>query len=309
MPRIAYKSAKKFTRPTLELMERADAIATDYALRGFGLSLRQLFYQLVTENAFPNSERSYQRLIRIVSDARLAGVMDWHHIEDRGRTAHHTSWAGHQPSDQEEIIRQAKWNYALDLWEGQDVRPEVWVEKQALEEVAQKATSGFRVGYFACKGYVSQSELWAAGQRMRKTFVEHGQRPLVLHLGDHDPSGIDMTRDIRERLELFSGMRIEVRRLALNMEQIDELNPPPNPAKQTDSRFLDYAAEYGTRSWELDAIRPEALVSLIRDELHAIIDPEPFNHQVERENGERAMFDVIADRWDEVIDYLGLGED
>jgi len=306
MPRIAYVDAKAFTRPTLQLMQQADEIATNYSKRGFSLSLRQLFYQLVTVNAFPNSEQSYNRLGRIVSDARLAGIMDWSHIEDRGREAHGIGWAGQDPDEQAELIRQAKWGYVLDLWEGQDVRPEVWVEKQALEEVASKATRGLRVGYFACKGYVSQSEMWQAGQRMRRLFVEHGQTPIVFHLGDHDPSGIDMTRDITDRLSMFAGMDIDVRRIALNKDQIDVLNPPPNPAKVTDSRFLAYQLEYGDESWELDAIRPEDLVTLIRDEVMAVLETTSFNAQVSAERDEQAKFDVIADRWDEVLDFLDL---
>lgn len=309
MPRIAYADVKAFAPATVALMQQADEIATNYAHRGFSLSLRQLYYQLVTVNAFPNREQSYNRLGRVVSDARMAGIMDWSHIEDRGREAHGTNWVGTEPESQAELIRNAKWGYLLDLWEGQDVRPEVWVEKQALEDVASKATRGLRVGYFACKGYVSQSEMWSAGRRMRRTFLDHGQPPLVLHLGDHDPSGLDMTRDIRERLSLFAEMPVEVRRIALNMDQIEDLNPLPNPAKVTDSRFRDYQLEYGDESWELDAIRPEDLVTLIRDELEKILEPDSFNAQVSTEQREQGKFDVIADQWDDVLDFLGLPDE
>lgn len=84
---------------------------------------------------------------------------------------------------------------------------------------------------------------------------DHRERRVILHLGDHDPSGIDMTRDISDRLELF-GADVEVKRIALNWDQIDEFTPPPNPAKLSDSRAGAYIAEYGDESWELDALEP-----------------------------------------------------
>ncbi len=307
MPRIAYADLKAFKPATLDVMRQADSIASDYRARGFNLSLRQLYYQFVARDLIPNSERSYDRLGRIVSDARLVGIMDWSHLEDRGREAHGVGWAGHEPAEQADLIRHAKYGYALDLWQDQNRRVEVWVEKQALEEVAERATSGLRCGYFACKGYVSQSEMWAAGRRLRRVWRDHGQEPLILHLGDHDPSGIDMTRDIGERLSMFAERPIEVRRIALNMDQIERLNPPPNPAKVTDSRFEAYRERFGDESWELDAVRPGDLVKLIRREIEKELYVEAFNYRVEEESTEQAKFDEIADRWDEVLEFVEGG--
>lgn len=303
MPRIQYVERPNFRADTLAIISMADRIATDYQRRGFNLTLRQLYYQFISRDFFPNSEKSYDKLGRIVNDARLAGLIDWHHLEDRGREAHGVSWLGHEPDEQAELIRRAQYGFTLDLWAGQERRIEVWVEKQALEEVAERAARSYRVGHFACKGYVSQSEMWTAGRRMREASLA-GQTPLVLHLGDHDPSGIDMTRDIQERLSMFAETDIEVRRIALNMAQIDDLNPPPNPAKVTDSRFAEYQAIYGSESWELDAVEPEALITLIENEIASEVDINLFNEQVEAEHEGRAQFDDIADRWDEVTQYL-----
>jgi hypothetical protein len=308
MPRIAYVESRNFRPDTLAIIDMADRIATDYKARGFNLTLRQLYYQFIARDFFPNSEKSYDKLGRIVNDARLAGLMDWEHVEDRGREAHGVDWHGHVPEDMPELIRRAQYGFSLDMWEGQDRRIEVWVEKQALEEVAERAASGFRLGYFACKGYVSQSEMWAAGRRMRDVAID-GQTPLVLHLGDHDPSGIDMTRDIQERLSMFAETDIEVRRIALNMAQINDLKPPPNPAKVTDSRFEAYRDIYGDESWELDAIEPEALVKLIQAEIRGELDASLFNEQLARETAGRAVFDEVADRFDEVAAGLDIDID
>lgn len=309
MPRIAYADARAFRADTLEVMRQADEIATDYKARGYNLSLRQLYYQFVARGLIPNSEKSYNRLGRIVNDARMVGLMDWSHIEDRGREAHGTTWPGTVPPPQRELIERAKWGYMMDLWEGQERYVEVWVEKQALEEVAERAVGGLRCGYFACKGYVSQSEMWAAGRRLQRVRRAFQREPLILHLGDHDPSGIDMTRDIRDRLWTFAETEVEVKRLALNMDQIEELNPPPNPAKMTDSRFADYQAVYGDESWELDAVRPEDLVDLIEREVKAVIDVELFNRMVRREEAGREAMQEVADRWEEIAEFLGIDAD
>lgn len=303
MPRIQYVDDKAFRGDTLAIIQKANTICRTFRADGYDLTLRQLYYQFISEDFFPNSEKSYNKLGRIVSDARLAGMLDWDYVTDRGREAHGTGWLGAVPPEQADIIRRARYSFALDLWEGQERRVEVWVEKQALEQVVARAANQTRTGYFACKGYVSQSEMWAAGRRLRKAY-DAGYEPLILHLGDHDPSGIDMTRDIEERLSMFAEFPVDVRRIALTMDQIDEYAPPPNPAKMTDSRFADYADRYGDESWELDALKPDVLVSLISDHIMGVLDVDMFNERVDMElEGQQQIAD-IADRWDDVVEFL-----
>jgi len=176
--------------------------------------------------------------------------------------------------------------------------------------VASRAANKYRVPYIACKGYMSQSEMWEAGYNRLREYMEDGYHPIILHIGDHDPSGIDMTRDIQDRLTIFSNswglesQEVEVRRLALNMDQIDEFNPPPNPAKVTDSRFADYESRYGSESWELDALRPELLIELITDEITQLLDVDMFNERIDEEHAAQAEMQVIADRWPEIEDWL-----
>lgn len=303
MPLIQYIDEKNFREGTLAIIAKANAIAARYKAQGYNLSLRQLYYQFISEDFFPNTEQSYNKLGRIVNDARLAGMLDWNYIEDRGREAHGVGWLGNVPRTQAEIIYDSRYGYALDLWKGQERRVEVWVEKQALEEVVERAATQTRTGYFACKGYVSQSEMWTAGRRLRRA-IHAGQTPLILHLGDHDPSGIDMTRDIQDRLSMFAEEPIEVRRIALTMDQIDEYAPPPNPAKVTDSRFADYEALYGSESWELDALKPQMLVELISSEILKELDVDLFDEQVMAEQEGQQKIADIADRWDEITEFL-----
>jgi hypothetical protein len=166
---------------------------------------------------------------------------------------------------EQEVLKDIERGFALDRWARQNTYVEVWVEKEALASVIERPCGRFAVPYMSCKGYLSVSEAWRAGQRFEE-MLDQGRHCVLIHLGDHDPSGIDMTRDNDDRLALFAGERIDVRRIALNMDQVQRYNPPPTPTKITDSRAGDYIRKHGQTSWELDALQPQVLDKLISDE-------------------------------------------
>lgn len=295
-PRIQYVE-KNFHDSTLRTIAQAREIIGEYAEQGYDLTLRQLYYQFVARDLIPNEQKEYNRLGRIVSDARLAGLIDWHAIEDRTRnlqSARH--WEN--PS---QIIRAASRWYREDRWSYQPIRVEVWIEKEALSGVFAGTCNELDVPYIACRGYMSQSEMWSAADRLRDYVVEDGQELLILHFGDHDPSGIDMTRDIRDRLGMFltgeedaRAVELEVRRVALNMAQIEEHQPPPNPAKFSDSRYEGYVRNHGRQSWELDALEPALLTELVREHVQAVRDDEAWVEAEAREEGVRATLRHVA---------------
>jgi len=195
-------------------------------------------------------------------------LIDWNAIEDRTRNLiSQPHWK--TPSD---IIQGCIEQYKIDKWSSkyQQYRIEVWIEKDALVGVIRKVCKQYDVPYFACRGYNSQSEMWAASKRFKK-YIKNGQIPFILHLGDHDPSGIDMSRDIKDRLKLFLGQKIKFSRLALNMTQVESWNPPPNPAKVTDPRAKGYITKFGTESWELDALEPNVINGLIEKAIQMLI--------------------------------------
>lgn len=301
MPRIAYVP-KVFRAEHMDIIQKANQIAADFSARGFNLTLRQLYYQFVGRGWLPNVDAQYKRLGGIINDARLAGEMDWNYISDRTRNLVGTFYGYEDPAD---VIDAAAFSVAL--WEGQGYRPEVWVEKDALIGVIGTAVRPFRLPHFACRGYTSQSEVWGAAMRMVE-YRRQGLTPVIFHLGDHDPSGIDMTRDIRDRLALFCWHHgyepPEVKRLALNMDQIEEYDPPPNPAKVTDARFASYEAEYGEESWELDALDPDVIVTLIRDNIRPLIDKDAWDGMKEKEAKGRATLEAIREHYDSVIEHL-----
>lgn len=282
---------KKFNAESALIIDESNAIITEYDGKGFSLTLRQLYYQFVARGIFANVDTNYNRLGTIISDARLAGLVSWTAIVDRTRGLRGiTTYEG--PAQAIQKTREA---FALDLWDNQMVRPEVWIEKDALVDVIGGICNELRVDYFASRGYNSQSAQWRAGQRLAR-YVQKGQRPIIFHLGDHDPSGLDMTRDNQDRLSMFVGTPIQVVRLALNMSQIEQYAPPPNPAKMSDSRAAGYVAEYGDSSWELDALDPQVISDLISDAILRLRDEEAWSVALAREvNDQEALDLVIAD--------------
>ncbi len=290
MPFIKYKP-KKFNVDGMVVIDRANAIIDEYRAQGFVLTLRQIYYQFVARDFIPNTPASYKRLGIILNEARLAGLVDWDAIEDRTRNLNSPpAW-----SSVSDLLDACALQYQVDKWEGQKYRPEVWVEKEALAGVVDGIARELNIAYFSCRGYVSQSEMWSAAQRLNRT-IQAGQVPVIIHLGDHDPSGIDMTRDIEDRLAMFIEVkRFPIRRVALNMDQIEEYDPPPNPAKTTDSRYEGYIELYGEDSWELDALEPRVMVDLIRNTVAGLCDDDLFDEKIAiEEKGKERLEDLAA---------------
>lgn len=297
MARQAYIE-KRFGKASTELIEVANSIIEEYALDGYDLTVRQLYYQFVARGLIENTARSYKRLGTIINDGRLAGLVDWEAIVDRTRNLEsRPHW-----DSPESIVRVCADSYARDKWNGQPYRVEVWIEKEALAGVLENCCPPLDVDYFSCRGYVSQSEQWRAAMRLR-SYSAGGQQPYIIHLGDHDPSGIDMTRDIADRLRTF-GCNAEVDRIALNMDQVEEFQPPPNPAKMTDSRFQTYADEHGRESWELDALEPRMLARIITEKVLSLRDQALWDAAVDREEKEKRVLADISDRYGEIVEYL-----
>lgn len=177
MSKIQY-TEHKFNTSALSIIETASTICDEYVAAGYDLTLRQLYYQFVSRGLIANKDTEYKRLGSIINDARLAGLIDWNHITDRTRNLKSLShWD--KPGD---IVKACAAQYRVDKWNSQQVRVEVWVEKEALAGVVQRPAERFDVPWFCCRGYVSQSEMWSAAQRLIE-HTDHDQSVLVIHLG------------------------------------------------------------------------------------------------------------------------------
>jgi len=277
------------------LIENINMILAEYEEQGYKLTLRQLFYQLVKQNIIPSTIKEYAKLGTVVSKGRLAGMIDWYMIEDRGRIpVDRTHW-----DNPTEILEMAMKTYYRSRWETQTYYVEVMSEKDAVSNIIQPVCRRWDVTFTANKGYSSLSALYEASLRMKKAFYNR-KTSVLIYLGDHDPSGMDMTRDIENRLYMFlKNASPTVIRIALNMDQVIEYNPPENPAKTTDSRFQKYADEFGESSWELDALEPKVLEDLVEKEITRLIDFDAWKEVEELEHEHKEKLQTVADEFED----------
>lgn len=304
---------RKFNASSRELIETMNGIVDEYVEQDFRLTVRQLYYQMVARGYIENTERSYGRICSIVNDAKLAGMMDWDAIEDRTRAfIRRTRW-----KDGAEILNASARGFHMDMWSNQRHRVFCIVEKEALAGVLEGVCNAWDVPLLAARGYPSGtvlrefaiSDLQPAmgfdnegqplpghsGEKLRQNFM-------ILHLGDHDPSGIDMSRDLSERLHMFAvgtgfGKALGpalFKRIALNMNQIEEQKPPENPAKTSDSRFKSYQDQFGESSWELDALKPDYLARLVQRHIRQYIDDAAWDDRKKQIEKIRARIDKVA---------------
>lgn len=254
---------KKFYGDRRGIIANANSIVADYERQGYCLTLRQLYYQFVSRNLIENSERSYKNLGATISEARLAGLIDWTAIEDRVRVPRMSpDW-----DNVADLVESAVESYRLPRWKDQENYCELWVEKDALAGVLWPLAQEHHVTLMVNRGYSSQSAMFEAAMRFRRKEANL----FLFYLGDHDPSGEDMVRDVRDRLQMFGVENLQVKKLALTMAQVRQYNPPPNPAKLSDSRAAGYVAKHGDYSWEVDALPPEVLSEIINAEISKLI--------------------------------------
>lgn len=274
-----------------ELLAKVISIVEEYQAQGYRMTLRQLYYQLVARDIIPNKLAEYGRLSRLLTDARMYGLIDWEFIEDRVRVRKmEGEW-----HDIPDLIDSALYSYRRERWNNQDYYIEVIVEKNALMGVLEPICNEYHVSIFPNVGYGSTTVIHELAQRM----IQHensGKKCILLYFGDHDPSGEDMVRDIQNRLDIFYAS-VEVKKVALTMEQINEYNPPPNPAKMTDPRANEYVDKHGSSSWELDALPPNVLVQLLRDSIEEYIDMDKYNAVKALEQVEKKKLRELAEKY------------
>lgn len=317
MPRICYTPIN-FSPWKLDLIKKAIAIVGQYRDQGYDMTLRQVYYRFVAQNLFPerwadasgstNNPKSYNNLKCLLSDARMAGLMDWEAMVDRTREMD----GNHHWESPSAIIDAVAKQYLIDTWQGQAYRPQVWVEKDAMENIIGVICKRLDIPYFSCRGYSSLTALWGNAQDLVKIVKEEKAIPVVFHVGDHDPSGIDMSRNVEEQLRLFmgkSGRKLVFERLALNMDQIDEFAPPPNPVKFTDSRSKDYSETHGDECWELDALTPEQLDNIITTAVMEKADESKLEEIKERQAKEKKLLAAASTHWDRIAEELEQGMD
>jgi len=292
-----------------EVIQHIVDIVDEYSADGYVLTLRQLHYQLVKSNWIVNHDSAYKKLGNILDDCKYAGVIDWDNIEDRGRQP----YLPYYVRDVEHALNDTIEQYRINRQKGQQTYIELWTEKDALSAILKRSTEKYHIQLVVNKGYTSSSAIYNAYQRCVRQ-IKSGQRVVILYFGDHDPSGLDMIRDIRQRLELMLRQgehyedlfydtgneideRFEVLPIGLTMEQIKKYNLPANPTKLTDSRANKYIRRFGKTCWEVDALNPKTLTSIVETNIQKIIDLKQYSKMMkEEESGVKELRNFINNK-------------
>ena len=227
-------------------MENIRAGIYEIAAAGNPMTVRQIFYQLSTRGLIDKTEAEYKQTVgRLTATMRLEGDLPFYWIADNSR------WM-RKPrthSSLKNMLDITASAYRRALWDDQDVYVEIWLEKDALSGVVYPVTSQWDVPLMVTRGYPSLTFLHDAGDILgcedREVFL--------YYFGDWDPSGLDIARNVEERLHEFSDYAdINFERIAVTPEQVHQWNLPTRPTKKTDTRSRSFKGA----SVELDAIPP-----------------------------------------------------
>jgi len=273
---------------TTKLIEEAAAILDEHR----PMTVRQIFYQLVSRQVIENSRSAYQAVSKALVAARCEGIIPWAHIEDRLRKPRHVSmWSG--LSDFAETAGAA---YRRDLWVEQPVYIETWLEKDALSGIFEDAIDSYGVTLNVGRGFDGWDSIHNAATRFRE-HETNGRPVIVLYFGDFDPSGEDMVRSLAERLA-NQGSEPEIIKCALTLDDIRRYGLPTDFTKHTDTRRAAFVRKWGDVSVELDALPLEVLQARIIEEVETRIDLEALRRVQRQERKERQrLVDALKDIW------------
>jgi len=260
-------------------------VAIEVLAANHPMTVRQVYYQLVSRQVIENNRCQYQAVSNLLVDARKDGVVPWHWIEDRLRRPREVDmW-----DDLADFAETARRAYRRDVWQTQPYYVEVWLEKDALSGIFEDALGQYGVTLNVGRGYDGWDSIHNAAER----YLNQGD-VTVLYFGDFDPSGVDMTRSLRDRLAEL-GAEPDIVRCALTLDDVTRYKLPPDFTKTTDTRSAAFVKKYGDIAVELDALPVDVLRARLIDEVEARLDLEALAETREVERMERArLVELLA---------------
>lgn len=290
------------------------------AASNYPMTLRQLYYALVSAGSIPKTDAAYHKLGRVVRDAREEGSIAWDWLVDHVRSVFRArTWDGI-----EDLLTDTATLYRRDLMRQQSVAIQLWAESDSIGSVIAPLADQYCVPTFIGRGYAARGYLWSAAKDAI-TAYESGKTVHILHVGDHDPSGEDIFRDVESTLRLYSmaiderqtvtGLRrymqqacmgdadlydwelraqsrwLSVDRLALTPDQVEAFHLPIRPPKASDVRTAKFT---GKGAVEVEALPVEALLGIVERAIVDLIDVHALAIAEQAEESERAIAMRIA---------------
>jgi hypothetical protein len=294
--RTSPKKARKPQQHTLVLWQAIAAVAAEYER----MSVRQLFYQLVSRGAIEKTEAAYKRVCDASVQMRLDGSLAYGKITDGHRSRRLT----YQHGGLREAIENAHELYRRNFWIDQPVHVEVWCEKDALTGIIAPVCERYGVPYVATRGFPSVTLRYESAHAIRQT----GKEAIVFYFGDHDASGQMISANLQDELR-HHGAEVTVKRVALNPHQVRGYRLPTRPGKWSDSRQAKFAEQFGDASVELDALPPDRLIQMVESSIVSCIDVVAWERVGEIERLERKTFASLAAIGWEPGTVYNLGEE
>jgi len=283
-----------------------DEIVPFFENEGVKPTLRTIFYALVSRNIIPNTRSSYQRLSKVLVEARKDNIFRWDFMEDKTRyaiknfsdyrpTANELEWIEDvckrkiEELDVNKIVdsmfNHLEINDRIGYWANQPIVPEIWIEKDALATTIGNWTYDLEINVRVNRGYSSWTFIYENVKELKQILDKH-DKVVILYCGDLDPSGVDIQRFLNEALRYF-GMdesKVELIRIAVTPEQVEEYNLPPKPedaetlAKlQRDPRSKKYTYDYVVELDALVAYVPSDFKRILREEIEKYHDKEIYD--------------------------------
>lgn len=282
------RSIKRVRRTATEMRDIESAIEATLAA-DYPMTVRQLFYALTVQGVIPKTEAAYKgTVVRLLAQMRRAGQNPYSWISDNTRWMRKPSTysgLGH-------LLTETAKFYRRDLWDDASVYVEIWCEKDALAGVILEETNQFDVPLMVSRGFSSDTYLHSSAEAIR----HRGKPAFIFQFGDHDPSGIWISRKIEEGLRHHAPhAEIYFQRMAVKPNQIEEWSLPSRPTKVEGNR---HAKDFVGDSVELDAIPAAQLRALVRSCIEPHLDPARLAVLEAAEESEREILTHIAEQFE-----------
>ncbi|MDQ7910239.1 hypothetical protein RB614_37675 [Phytohabitans sp. ZYX-F-186] len=280
---------------TLVLLDQINAVLAEYD-RHLPMTARQLFYRLVGSAGYSKTEQAYERLCELLNRARRARRIPMSAIRDDGTTVKAT-WGYDSPADFWTTVRGSAGAYKHEPTDGQRITVELWVEAAGMVPMVARIAHQYGVNVYSSGGFDSVTAKYEAARRM----ANRDTPTAVLHIGDHDPSGLSILDSVAEDVTAFfrdiepGDIAPTFVRVAVTPEQTERYALETAPQKTTDRR-----GEAMADTVQAEALSPDELERELRDALETWVDMEALTAAKAKTQAERA--EILA-----TLDELGAG--
>lgn len=243
------------------------------------ITIRQLFYRLIAEYLLPKTEQSYQQLCEIVNRARRARVISMSAIRDDGFRMDRGSHYEGQSDFFDAVSRSAE-SYRIDRQDGQPNRLMLWCEAGGMVPQLRKICDPYSIPVASSGGFDSTTAKHDIAQQLSTAIST-----TVLHIGDHDPSGVHIFNSLREDITAFANYYdgdIQFTRLAVLPEHIAKYDLPTAPPKKSDRRSFE-----GDKTVQAEALDPAVMSQLVRESIESRLDIDAYHLALGQEEIER----------------------